>query len=141
MKWVVTANTNHCKIYHYQRKEGVLTLVKEIAHPENKLRDIDITSDKPGHYKTNHTARGAYTQETDPKEALIDNFAKEIAKTLEVGRNEQAYEQLFFMIPAQMNGLIQKHLDKHVTPYIKENHQKNVMSLSPKELVAYLKAQ
>lgn len=142
MKWVVTANTNNCKIYQYQRKEGSLTLITEMSHPENKLRDSDITSDKPGNYKTNnsphHSANGTYTQESDPKEILIDNFAKEIANKLDLSRKANEFDHLILIVPAQMQGHLNKYLDEQTQQHIKYNVQKNVMSFSHKELISYL---
>ena len=42
--WVVILNSNDCRIYsYYKDSESVkLKLTKEISHPENKLRDIDL---------------------------------------------------------------------------------------------------
>ena len=110
--WLVVANTNVCHIYvedHHQ-----LTLCKTLEHPENKLRDIDITADKPGHYQTSHAAHGAYSQSTDPKDALIDAFAREIAHAVEQGRTHNQYEKVIFVIPPHMYGCVHKHLNKHV---------------------------
>ena len=64
--------SNTCRIYQYSKKPTQLTLLKELKHPENKLKDIDLTSDKPGHYKSSSATHGAYSQPSDPKEIKIE---------------------------------------------------------------------
>ena len=94
--WVVILNSNDCRIYsYYKDSESVkLKLTKEISHPENKLRDIDLTSDKPGRYQAGDSAHGAFSQPSDPKEIKIDHLSNEIAKELEHGRTTNAYGKL-----------------------------------------------
>lgn len=137
MIWVVTSDQTICRIYQY-KKPGQLTLLKEINHPENRLRDIDLTSDKPGHYKTKNYTRGAYTQDTDPKEILIEDFAREIAKELDQGRTNNAYKKLILISPARTSGLLNQHLNKHVKEMIINNIHKDLLHLTDHELLSFL---
>lgn len=136
MKWIITANTNECRIYSYQR--DALTLIKEINHPENKLKNSELGSDKPGRYQSNNANRGAYSPHTELGEINIDNFAREIATDLNDARNRNNYDELVIVMPAQIDGLVEKHLNKNVRELIKNTIQKNIMHLSEKELLEYL---
>lgn len=137
--WVITIDSNNCRIYDYSKKPNHLTLVKEIQHPENKLRDIDLTSDKPGHYKSSGTGgQGTYSQPTDPKEIKIDNFAREIAKELDHGRNTNAYQQLIVIAGPQMKGLLCQHINKHVESLITHKIEKDILHLNTSELMDFL---
>ena len=139
MIWVVTANTNMCRIYQFDRRSEEIALLKEINHPENKLKKGDyLTSDRPGHYQTDSSARGAYSPHSDPKEVVIDVFSREIAIELNKGRNSHAYKNLIIITPPHMNGLLSKHLDTHVKYLIESEIQKDVMSLSQHELLIFL---
>ncbi len=137
--WVINTNSNTCRIYQYHRPDQ-LTLLKELSHPENKLRDIDLTSDKPGHYKTGSTTHGAYAQASDPKEIKIDEFSREIAKELDHGRNTQAYKKLIIIAPPHMNGLLNQHINKHVKELVVHVFEKDLIKLPDRELLAYLQA-
>ncbi len=137
--WVANINSNICRIYKYSKNPEQLTLLKEIKHPENKLRDIDLTSDKPGHYKSSGTTHGAYSQPSDPKEIKIDAFSREIAKELDHGRNTHAYKNLILIVPPHMNGLLSQHMNKHVHDLVAHNIEKDLIHMSDHELLSFLR--
>lgn len=139
MIWVITANSNTCRIYHFDKHLKKITLLKEINHPENKLKNSDyLTTDKPGHYKTDATNGGAYSPHSDPKEVIIDNFAREIAHELNRGRNNHDYKTLIIITPPHMRGLLSLHLDKHVSDLISHDIHKDVTHLPAHELLDML---
>ena len=136
--WVLITNSNTCRFYDYCKKSNHLTLLKEIKHPENLLRDIDLTSDKPGRYRGNDVGHGAFSQPSDPKEIKIDDFSREIAKALDHGRNTNAFAELFIIAPPHMKGLLAHHLNKHVKEMITHQIEKDILYLSTLELSDFL---
>lgn len=136
MKWIVAANTNHCSIYTYQ-KNG-LDLVKEMDHPENKMANRDLVTDKPGRYQSG-TNQGAYTSATEPDDVNVEKFAREIATELDNAKNQNKYNELIVVMPAQMEGLVSKHLNKNVKELIALTLHKNMMHLNDNELLNYVK--
>ena len=139
MIWIMNSNSNVCRIYALNKKNAELILVKELQHPENKLKSSDLTSDKPGRYQSSHTARGAYTQPSQPREIKVDNFYREIAKELDQGRCNQSYDELVIIAPPHLNGLLFQHLDKHVKDLIINNIKKDLLHLSDHELIKFLR--
>lgn len=137
MIWVIMSDATTCKIYEFNQPDH-LSLIKEIYHPENKLRDIELTADKPGHYKTSGGARGAYTQSSDPKAIKVDEFSREIAKELDHGRNNHAYKKLIIISPPHTSGLLFQHLNKHVKDLVINNIHKDLLHLSDHELLSFL---
>lgn len=137
MKWIMLANSNDCRIYEYDRHDRHLALVDEISHPENRLKVHDLTTDHPGHYRSGSN-RGSFAPEVSPLDQSIDDFAREIAKRLDKGRNQHAYEDVTLLVPAKMEGLLFKHLNKHTRALIKLIVQKNVIFMSEHELSKYL---
>lgn len=138
MKLVVNTNTNKCRIYHYDKHPAQLTFLKELNHPESKLRSSEITSDRPGHYQGGESARGAYSPHMEPKEIEIDNFSREIAKELNQERNNKQYDELIVIAPAQMNGLLFEHINKHVKEMVINKIQKNLLHMADHELLEFL---
>lgn len=137
--WVVNTDSNTCRIYQYRKNPDQLTLLKEIRHPENKLRDIDLTSDKPGHYKSSNTTHGAYSQPSDPKEIKVDAFSREIAKELDHGRNIQAYKNLILIASPHMSGLLFQHINKHVHDLVAHKIEKDLIHLPDHDLLDFLR--
>lgn len=137
MSWVVVTNTNICRIYDYTQPQE-LTLLKTLEHPENKLKDSEIVADKPGHYKSQTTNRGAYTQRTDPKENEINVFAREIAQELEAARKTNHCNSLIIIAETRMLGLLNQHLDKNTKKLIRNRLQKDLPNISIPELIDFL---
>lgn len=137
MRRIIIANTNSCRIYDYQKSHNSLSLIKEINHPENKLKNQDLVSDGPGHYKSGTTGRGAFSPRTEPTDVNFDNFAREMAVGLDEERNKNDFKELVVIMPAQMEGLFLHHLNKHVNALITKRMQKNIMHLSEHELLSY----
>ena len=90
-----------------------------------------------GHYKSTGFHRGAF-EEVDPVEQSINEFARDIAKRLDKGRNQHAYEDVTLLVPAKMEGLILKHMNKHTKDLIKLIVQKNIVFMSDHELAQYI---
>src|SRR3990167_2323534 len=136
MIWVINLNSNSCRIYQYQKSPAQVTLVKEINHPELKLKTGDtLTTDRPGHYHTSESARGAYSPHRDAKEIEIDNFAREVAKELDQKRHAHAYEQLIIIAAPHMHGLLFRHLHKQVKELVINNVEKDLLHLTDSEIV------
>ena len=138
LKWVVVADSNTCRIYNYRMRPEHFVLFKEINHPENKLKDTDLTSDKPGRYIARDVGHGAYSQPSDPKEIKIDSFSREIARELDSGRVNNAYNELIVVSPPHMNGLLFQHVNKHVKDLVAHVIEKDVVYLNDRELLTFL---
>jgi protein required for attachment to host cells len=139
MTWAIVLDAARCRIFELKNFNHI-RLIKAIDHPENKLRDIDLTTDKPGHYKASNSNHGAFVQQTDPKEILLDNFSRDIAKELDKGRIQHAYKRLIIIAPPHMCGLLSKHINKHVDQLITHRINKDVMHLPEHELLGFIAA-
>lgn len=139
MKWIMVANSNDCLFYECDGHAKHIKFIQEINHPENKLQAHDIVSDKPGHYKSCSYGRGAFTPCSNPVEIATDNFAREIARRLDKGRNQHKFDELIICMPAHMEGLLAKHLSKYLKKSIKKIVQKNILNLCEKDRIMYLR--
>ncbi len=138
MKWIMVANSNDCRIYEYDQHIEKLNLIDEIKHPENRLKNHDLDTDRPGHYQSPGFARGAYEPEKTTHDHAVENFAREMALKLNAGRNKHAYESLVLLMPPAIEGLLLKHLKKQILCMVQQIIQKNMVHLSEHELKQYL---
>lgn len=136
MDWVIVCDSSTCFIYEYDRQ--TLHLLKEISHPENKLKDFDLTSDKPGRYQSGESRKGSYEQKMDPKAVKINDFIREVSKKLEHGRTQHDYDHLIFITPPQISGLFSEHLNHHVKNLIRNNIHKDIVHLPQHQLLSFL---
>lgn len=139
MLWVITMNTNNCRVYHYQKHLKKLTLLKELDHPENRLKNHELLSDRPGHYnKSKEGSRGSYEPTSDAKENVISHFSRDIAKLLHSAKQDKLYEKLILITHPHMLGLLNQHLDKSIQPLITQTINKDLQTFSEQELLTYL---
>jgi protein required for attachment to host cells len=138
MVWTVIANSNSCRIFDYDKRVKQLTLVKELFHPQSKLKGSDLVSDAPGHYKTRGPTHGSYEPREEPKENEVDHFAREIAKLLDAERRQNHYEELILIAPPHMNGLIHSHLNSHVLDIIVNDINKDMANFTEHQILEAL---
>lgn len=140
MKWIIAANSNQCRIYEYHRTLDAIDLLDEMDCPDNKIQTHNLVAGRPGRMSGGKASTSAtYNQPHDPEEILIDSFAREIAHKLNHNRNKHAYDELYLIMPASMEGLLNHHLSEQVAPFIKKRIQKNVINLTEPKLRDFIK--
>lgn len=139
MYWIVVANTNCYRIYTYDHKNYLLAHLAEESDPDAKKRTSELVSDEQGHYQTSQPARGAYSPHTDPKENEILHFLKKLADVLEEGRTNNEFEKIIFIATPQVNGLLTKQLNKHLSNLFLNHIKKDVTQLNQNELNKFIK--
>jgi protein required for attachment to host cells len=116
--WILVANSAEAKILTSENlRVGKLELSREFVHPDSRKKATELTSDKPGHYKTDAGVRGAYSQ-ADPKEVEAEHFAIELANELKSGWDHNKYKDLVVVAPAHFYGVMKKHLDNHLAEIV-----------------------
>jgi len=136
IKWVVVFDSTMCRIYDYHKTQ--LTLIRDIQHPENREKDVDITSDLSGHYQVMNGGHGAYAPHSDPKEIRVDTFAREMAHILDHARVANTYEQLILVGPPHIHGLLLNHMTKQVKNLVERNIEKDLVHMQEGELLRYI---
>ncbi|MES2141856.1 MAG: host attachment protein [Pseudomonadota bacterium] len=139
MIWVISLNSSLGHIYSYEPKEHQLTLLKCLDNPNAQLKGSDLVSDRPGHYQTMHSAKGAYQAPTSPHDVELDRFTKILADLLKKGLDNKDYKQLILCAPPHIGGVLLSNLDKQVEQCLLVNIKKNFVESDPKVLVDYLK--
>jgi protein required for attachment to host cells len=133
MRWTVVANTVIARIYTNNPSNHRLTLVTELHHPQGSEKIQDLVTDHPGHYQTNHKARGSYEAE-NIKEHENDKFAKKIVSLLENARAINQLQSLTLIASAHFMGVIEKHFSKPLLNLIDKKIQKNLVNIVEQEL-------
>lgn len=139
--YLALLNSAVCRIYQFQKKAPMLTLIEELKHRESRLKvSEDLVSDKRGRYKPGMVkGRGAYEPRTDIKEIEFEHFAREIAKKLNQERVNNQFKNLIIVAPPHMQGLLMQTLNKNVKDLIIKTLEKDIVQFTPHELEGYLK--
>ena len=139
MIWVISLNSSLGHIYSYESKDHRLILLKSLENPNAKLKESDLVSDRPGHYQTMHSAKGAYEAPSSPHEVELDHFTKILANFLKKGLDNHQYKQLILCSAPHVGGVLLSNLDKQVTQALLINIKKNFVEENESVLINYLK--
>lgn len=139
MAWIITLNAVHSKIYDYHLNKRSLNLIKELEHPQSRIKSSELVTDHPGSYKTGGSIRGACEWHNDPKKVEIDHFIKSIADELALGKNQHQYDELIIFATPSIVGLLIQHLNKQVSQCIIGRVKKDYVNLDLNELQNYLR--
>ncbi|SRR5579883_212425 len=137
--WILVASSNQAKIYNtnkttlFNGNGKKLHLVKELAHSESRLRDIDLTSDRQGQFGS-----GTFQSPTDPKKHQEEVFAIEIVRNLSKSHAENLFEELIFIAPAAFMGMINKHMPHELDRVVNLRIEKDYIKCPEQELVEHL---
>ena len=92
--WILVANASKANLYDGTALHtGKLELIEKLFHPESREKQLDLTSDRSGHFATDHKTRSAYEKE-HPKDVEAEKFARELAHKLKAGNVNHDYEEL-----------------------------------------------
>lgn len=144
--WIILASTSKAKIFTVNKVKFIinkekLVLVKEFNHPESRLRDSQIVSDKSGRYRPKNMGSDSFMEPTDPKKHEADNFAREVVNVLEAGRAADLFQDLILVTPSHFYGLINKHIHRGLKNMVSLVIEKDYTKDDEKTLVKHLKQQ
>lgn len=133
---ILVCNASKAAFYLTDKKypQKKLQCIAELIDPKSRLKGMDLVTDRPGHYQTNHLTRGAYEESITPQEREKDQFAKCIAEWLEKKYTNHVFDQLMIITPSHFLGLLEKHFSRAVSACLTHVIQKDYTQLSEPEL-------
>ena len=125
--WVVVADNERARFLTKKPGEKILIEIDDLVHPEARIHERDLSSDKPGRsYDSGGSGRHSMEQKTDIKKHDALTFAGCIADRLEQGRNDHEYQQLVLIAPPEFLGLLRKQLSDQCTKLVKQTFDKDL---------------
>jgi len=139
--WILVANAGKAKIFSVNKLKFLtgkarLETIQEFTHPASRKKDVEIASDKLGHYKD-----GSFVEPTDPKKYEAESFAREVIGTLEAARVANKFDELILVVPPQFRGMMNKYLraplEQVISKVIEKDYTKNVEKELEKHLQCF----
>jgi len=126
--WILVSNASEASLYNSNNlRTSDLNLVKQLTHPQSRMKGSDLTTDAEGSYSLDTGTHGAYEGKHSPKKVEAENFAMTLAKEIYgVCNNNGKCEKLIIVAPAHFCGYMKKHLNVHVNDlvYIAKDYTK-----------------
>lgn len=136
--WLIVANSSTARVFKFEKHNQLLEL-KSFEHPESRLHNIDLVSDKPGRdFESFGSARHALEPKTSPKVVEFTLFAKILADYLDTSRNNGEFETLYIAASPSLLGLLRQSLHSETKKLVKGEVDKDLTHLKTEEIFPHL---
>ena len=136
--WLLVANSSLARLYDLDNKHQV-TEIKVFEHPESRLLNQDLVSDKPGRdFESMGTTRHMIEPKISPKKHEFTVFAQELANFLEKERNQGAFHSLYIAASPALLGLLRQSFNPNTAKLIKGEIDKDITHLKTHEIASHL---
>ena len=136
--WLIVANSSLAHIFRIEKREE-LKEIKTLEHPESRLHNLDLVSDKPGRdFESVGMGRHALEPKTLPKRQEFAIFAKLIADHLEKAHNQGEFDTLYIAASPSLLGLLRQALNPNIAKLVKGEIDKDVTHMKPHDILPHL---
>jgi protein required for attachment to host cells len=136
--WVLIAHRGGARVFENKGPGKGLLLLRDIPHPEGKLKSKDLGTDEPGRSFDSHGARHSFEQEVGPAAHVIEVFARQIAGILEEGRVGHRYGRLVLVAEARFLGILRATLSRETSTLVTATVNKDLGHVETKDVAKHL---
>ncbi|MBX3275257.1 MAG: host attachment protein [Sandaracinaceae bacterium] len=135
--WILTAHRAGAHLYESRGAGSDWQLVEDVPHPEGRLKDGEIDTDRPGHVIDRHRPH-AMEREQSATDRLADDFARELADRLSRARAESRFGRLVLVAAPRFLGRLRDALDGPTQATVAASLAKDFPSPDPRAIRAAL---
>lgn len=146
ISWIVVASASKVKVFavnkiKFLNDKEKLKLITELSHPQSRMHDSQIVSDKSGRYGAKNMSADSYAEATDPQKNEMDIFAREVVNHLETSRASKIFHDLVLVVAPSFYGLLNSHMHQQLKSLVSLVIEKDYTKDSDKDLEKHLKQQ
>jgi len=137
--WILVAHRAGARLFESGGPGMGLRRIEEILHPEGRLENKALGSDKPGRSFDSHgVGRHALGKEHDEAETVAQAFAHKLAAHLDNARAKNAYTKLVLVAEPRFLGMLHAALPAHTAALVSAKVEKDLGHVSDHDLPAHL---
>lgn len=108
---ILIASRTSARFYTRHGMTKILTCVEEINNPEGRLQESELKSDRQGSNQDSVVIHG-YSPHQTGVDRVSENFAREVAKTLNAKLNESSYVNCYLVAEPNFLGKLRAQMSK-----------------------------
>jgi protein required for attachment to host cells len=136
--WILVANASRAKLFENLGPGRGLALLEEVEHPESRMKNQALSSDRAGHMQSSGNGHGARQPPSEPKQNEARSFAQILARQLQQGRAAHRYARAILIAPPAFMGLVNGLLDAPTAGLVSDRLEKDYTRVSVKALAQHL---
>lgn len=138
--WVLVANGSQARLFDMDGPRKSMTLVKEYAHPESRMKNEQLSSDRSGHFMSGGTqGSGSFNEAIDPKSYEIERFAMELTKSLDEGRAANKFGKVVLVASPHFLGLLKQTMSEQLGKTVSHTIQKDYTAVTDRDMLEQIK--
>ncbi len=138
--WVVVADTSRARIFAADKPSSDLVEIQTLAHPEARLHEGDLVSDRSGSGVGYSGTTHGFGKEHEAKDEESIRFAADLCHELEQARNQHAFDKLYIIAAPAFLGLLRKQQSDCMRALVSQEISKNLTTLDPGAIRSHLPA-
>lgn len=132
--WVVVANNSAAKFFKAENNK-ILTEIHSMDHPEGRLQNREMNSDKPGRaFSSVGTGRSSLQSPVSPKSQESHVFAKKIIDYLEGERGKNSFTKIYIASPPNFLGILRQTMKDPLVHLVADEVNKDIIHFTPDEI-------
>jgi protein required for attachment to host cells len=130
--WILVADTAEARIFESKNGKD-WTLLREMSHPQSRVRPSEVGRDKPGRVRQS-TGQRAAMESTPHTKKEVEKFARELAAFLEREIVTGAVDRLVLVTPPSFLGILRAELRPAVLAKVVDTIEKDYVHLDQRTL-------
>lgn len=130
--WILVVRRSGASIFSSLGTDHPIDLVREIDHPEGRLKASEIDSDRPGRsFDRGGQGRHALSPEESPTEHVDHRFVTDLANDLERALQAGEFSGLVIVAAPKLLGRLRAALSKNLHKQVIGEIAKDLVDLKP----------
>lgn len=136
--WILVADRSSARLLAVESQQQ-LRVLATFSHPEGRLHDREIDSDKPGRtFDSLGRARHSNEPPHSPTENLANEFARDLAKMLERARTDHRFDKLVLVADRKFLGRLRLVIGQETMRLVTATLDKNLSGIADRDLHGHL---
>ena len=135
--WVLVADNSRARIFSSEKPSSPLQELQDLTHPEARLHEGDLVTDKGGRDKGPSGAHGISHEQAHKVDGK-DKFASQVCSELDAARAAGSFNKLYVVAAPAFLGLLRKHQSGALKQMVAGEVDKNLSTKDPKVIRKHL---
>lgn len=136
--WILIAHRGGARLFENNGPGKGMALVENIPHPEGRLKNGEINSDKSGRAFDSFSRRHGMSPNQEATDQVATVFAKHLCDKLDKARSNNRYARLVMVADPRFLGELRATLNKNTAALVSATLDKDLGGVEDRDLPGFL---
>jgi len=136
--WILIAHRGGARLFENNGPGKGMALLENILHPEGRLKNGEINTDKSGRSFDSFSRRHGMSQDQEATDQVATVFAKHLGDRLDKARTQNRYARLVMVADPRFLGELRATLTKNTAALVSATLDKDLGGVEDRDLPKFL---